>query len=66
MTLEEIKEMTPDQFKQACEAARVDYSRYKPINTDTETLEAAINEFVSFKSTDESIKAIHEAGRMIP
>jgi hypothetical protein len=66
MTLDEVMKMDLSQFKEACEDAAVDYSHYKPINTDTETLNDALEEFALFKSTDESIKAIHEAGRMIP
>jgi hypothetical protein len=54
--------MTPDQFKEVCKAARVDYSHYKLINTGTETLETTIKGFAEFESTAESIKAIHEAG----
>ncbi|MDR3336129.1 MAG: hypothetical protein LBT16_02890 [Treponema sp.] len=58
--------MTPTQFGEECRAARVDYSAFKSINTDTETMEQAIDGFASFESSQESIKAIHEAGRMVP
>jgi hypothetical protein len=64
--LDEALKMSPTQFEEACKAARVDYSAYKPMNTDTETMEQAIDGFAKFKSTSESIKAIHEAGRMMP
>jgi hypothetical protein len=66
MTLQEALQMTSIQFEEACKAARVDYSAYEPINTDTETMEQAIDGFSCFESTSESVKAIHEAGRMIP
>jgi hypothetical protein len=66
MTLQEVLDMTPEQFSAACEAARVDYSHYESINADTETFAQALDGFVKFKLTPESIKAVYEAGNKIP
>jgi hypothetical protein len=66
MELDKALKMTSEQFGKECEAARVDYGAFKPINTETEPIEAAIEGFAQFKSSPESVKAIHAAGSMIP
>jgi hypothetical protein len=66
MTLQDALNITAEQFEEACEAARVDYSTFKPINTDSETMETAIDGFSKFESPPESFKAIHNAGKMVP
>jgi hypothetical protein len=66
MTLQEVLDMDPKQFNDACEAASVDFSGFKSINTDTETFAEAIEGFINFNSTPETIKAIHAAGRSLP
>jgi hypothetical protein len=62
--------MTKEQYERACEDAQEARLVYKqmPVDADTanETLEHAIEEFEKFESTPESIKAIHEAGKMPP
>jgi hypothetical protein len=65
MTLQDALNMTPEGFENVCEAARPDYDAFKPINVEIETIEAAIEGFAQFKSSPESINALHEAGSMI-
>jgi hypothetical protein len=66
MTLQESLNMTSEEFKAACKAAEVDYTAFGPIDTSTETLEEAIEDFRRFTSSPESIRAMHEAAMMVP
>ena len=64
MTLNEALKMDTIAFQEACKAADTD--SFEPINAGTKTFETAVKSFNSFKSTPESILAIHKTGQACP
>jgi len=63
MTLHEILSMDTASFQKACEDVAVNMADPAPINTGEKSFEDALKSFGEFKSTPESILAIHEAGK---
>jgi len=66
MTLQDILDMTAEQFSTACETARPDYTKYESINDHSETLTQALDGYAKFQQTQESINAVYSAGEKIP
>ena len=66
MTLNEALKMDIATFQKACKEADAATDPLGPINAGTKTFEAAVKSFNAFKSTPESILAIHKAGQACP
>jgi len=66
MTLQDAVKMDTNAFHKACKDAEANAGALGPINTGAKTFEASIKSFSSFKSTPESILAIHNTGKSCP
>jgi hypothetical protein len=66
MTLQEALNMDAKSFHKACRDAEAKTGPLGPINAGTQTFEASIKSFSSFKSTPKSILAIHNTGKACP
>jgi len=66
MTLQDAVKMDTKAFHKACKDAEANAGTLGPINAGTKTFEASIKSFSSFKSTPESILAIHNTGKSCP
>jgi hypothetical protein len=66
MTLKEALGMNAAQFKDACNKTWMEAEPLDAINDNAETLQQSAESFSKFTSTPDSVKKIHEVGRMVP
>ena len=66
MTLQEALNMDAVTFQKECKAVETSIDALNPINAGTKTFEAAVKSFDAFKSTPESVMAIHKTGQACP